>query len=302
MTGGAASAAQAAKLDDPTFAFDTPTQSIEYGEYFSFSATAHNAPGPSFWKAVDGSITGAPAGFEVYWGSYKVDEQTVAAYLDSPEVLPPGTYSVSITLGDQEGAGAQRVTTSPGTLTVVPAPLIVALAVGADPSNPVNAIVSAQLTGAYFSTGEGVGRGGQSPAGTWDIVVVDQNGEIVHEFSQPREAGSVVTGVSTYWPDVPPGEYTVRGSFTPSGASVTNFSITQAQPATYAPAPAPGATSTASPAPPAPEPTGSVGLTLPGWIPIVAGVLSAGLLAMLIVQIVRITRLRRRSIDSGVEA
>ncbi|MGE3448610.1 MAG: hypothetical protein AB7H92_13640, partial [Microbacteriaceae bacterium] len=46
-----------------------------------------------------------------------------------------------------------------------------------------------------------------------------------------------------------------------------------------------------TPAPPAPPPaSAAAGLTLPVWIPLIAGILSAGLLALLVVQNVRLRR------------
>ncbi|MEO5921908.1 MAG: hypothetical protein ABIQ01_12275 [Pseudolysinimonas sp.] len=303
MGGGAAGAAHASQADDPTITFDTASQTVQYGQYWYFQATAQPAPGPDFWQAVEAAITPAPSGYAVEFSSYKVDEQTVAAYV-SPQPgarpLPPGTYTTTVTLGDQSGGGVRRITTPPASLTIEPAPLGVDLRIGPDPSNPANAIVSARFTGEfvdnYFSSTDPTA--GLTPAGAWKLSVSDADGQVVHELSQNREAGDDVLGVSSYWSDVPPGSYTATATFTPSGASAQNFVITQPAPATFAPAPQPGTTSTAAPAPPAPPASEDAGLTLPGWIPILAGVLTAGLLALMIVQIVR---LRRAVLPRGPE-
>lgn len=304
MTGGAAGAASGAVMDDPVFAFDTPSVTVEYGQYWYVQATAHNAPGPMFWQATEATLTGAPSGYAADFGSYKVDEQTVVAYIN-PQLgtrpLTPGTYTTSITIGDQEGGGALRVTTAPGTLTVQPAPLGIDLKIGPDPSNAANAIVSARFTGAfvdnYFSSADP--QSGLSPAGAWAITVTDADGQTVHEFSQDREAGDDVLAVSSYWSDVPPGDYSANATFTPTGDSAENFTVTQPAPAAFASAAAPGGTSTATPAPPTAPESESVGMTLPAWIPVVAGVLTAGLIALMVVQIVRLRRIGRTPSVTG---
>jgi hypothetical protein len=168
------------------------------------------------------------------------------------------------------------------------------LAVNADPSNTANTIISAELVGAFrdnfFTTS--FAEGPLTPAGTWNIRVTDENGAVVHEVSADRTDTDDNLGISSYWAGVAPGRYTVRGTFTPTGASGQNFSVTQPSEVAYTAAPAPGATSTAAPAPPAPPASGEqAGSSLPAWIPLVAGILSTGLLALLIVQIVRLRRL-----------
>lgn len=291
--GGAA--AEAAMADDPTFNFDSPTLNITYGQGWYFQATANNAPGPSFWEAVDAELLGAPAGYSTEFGSFKVDELTVVATIYSTggqRPLAPGSYTATITLGEQEGLGAGRVTTAPATLNVAPAPLGIDLRIGADPSNAANAIVAASFTGdfvqAYFTSEDP--ESGLSPAGTWTITVSDADGNAVHEFTSTREAGDDVLAVSSYWSDVPPGAYTARATFTPSGESAENFTITQPSPVNFAAAQPPGAVSTAPPAPPTAPESESGGMTLPIWIPVVVGAVTAGLIALTVVQIIRLRR------------
>jgi hypothetical protein len=294
-TGGGATAAQAAVADDPGTTWDTASVTTEYGEYWALSATSPNAGflfGP--WK-VTGSLSGAPSGYAVNAFGYETLPGVYSSILQPASdgrPLPAGTYTGTITLTESDGTGP-AYPSPPATLTVAPAALTVALAVTADPSNPSNAIVSAALTGAFrdnFYTTT-FAEGPLTPAGAWRIEVTGEDGEVVHELDATRADTDDIMAVSTYWSDVAPGAYSVRATFTSSGASAQNFAITQAQAVTYTAAPAPGATSTATPAPPAPPPAADEsGLTLPGWIPLVAGVLSAGLLALLIVQIVRLRR------------
>lgn len=300
VTGGGAIAAQAATDDDPVLTWDSTTRTAEYGEYWSLSATLTNTLnqyGP--WN-VSGTLGGSPSGYAASYSSYSPLPDTVYGFMNPAESgrpLPAGTYTATMTMagtGSLVGpAGTPYTTTSPATLTITPAALTVVLTVSADPSNASNAIVSGTLTGAFrdnFYT-TSFAEGPLTPAGTWRLEVTDENGDVVHEVDVDRADTDDILGVSSYWSGVAPGTYTVRATFTPAGASSTNFTITQAGPVTYTAAPAPGATSTAAPAPPAPPPSPEAsGMTLPGWIPLVAGVLSAGLLALLVVQIVRLRR------------
>jgi hypothetical protein len=296
MTGGAAGAAYGAATDtDPQFTFDSTSLTIEYGQGWYLQATARAADSPEMWQATAGTVAGAPSGYAPIWSSFEVDSTTVIAYLapaDGARPLPAGTYSGTLELKINAGAGPDTATTPPATLTVTPAALGIDLKVGSDPSNPANAIVSARLTGDfadnYIPSSEPTA--GLSPAGTWTISISDADGEVAHEFTANRSAGDDVLGVSSYWSDVPPGVYTARATFTLSGESAENFTVTQPSPLTFSPTPQPGATSTATAAPPAPPAAPDSGLTLPGWIPIAAGILTAGLIALAVVQIVRLRK------------
>ena len=295
MTAGGAVAARAAASDDPGTTWDAPSTSAEYGEYWQLSATAPNGDasfGP--WTA-SGTLSNTPSGYAPSFTVFQSDPGTLVAYA-GPQIggrpLGAGTYTATLTLTENNGTGPSY-TSGPATVTITPAALTMTLHVVADPSNPANAIISSELTGSFrenFFTAS-YPDGPLGPAGTWTITATDENGDVVHEATVDRPDTSDLMGVSSYWSDVPPGTYTVRAAFTTSGAAAGNFAITAPNPVTYTAAPAPGATSTASPAPPAPPPTpGDAGMTLPGWIPLIAGILSAGLLALLIVQIVRLRR------------
>jgi hypothetical protein len=304
LSGGAALSAHAAPAEPPpyTLVFDQTTATFTYGDYWYVQATATGAGLAMAPFVVTGSLTGAPSGYtpsvSTYLTNGNADSVAYIGASASERPLPAGSYIASLTLSPFNGAAEGSTTNPTASIIIAPAALTVALQAQADPSNPANAIVSARFTGPfldnYFTSSDPTTP--LTPAGTWKIEATDAEGQVVHEFSAARIDTDAVLATSTYWPDVPAGEYTIKASFTTTGASSQNFTITDATPITYTASPAPGATSTASPAPPAPPASEDAGLTLPLWIPLVAGVFSAGLLALMIVQIVR---LRRAGIPAG---
>ncbi len=288
LTGTAAGAAIAAPSVDVHPTFTTSNATLEYGTPWYFEATASDANTSLGEFTGTGTLTGAPSAYAPSIGAYRVDTDTVNAYMAPSSTARPlgvGTYTVSLGLVDELDPPTTSSTPAPAQLTITPAALGISLSITADPSNPANAIVAARFTGPFadnfFSTVDPVGP--LTPAGTWTIRVSDADGEVAHELSQDRAAEDDVLGISSYWSDVPPGEYTARATFTPSGESADNFTIADATTVTYTAAAAPGSGSTAPPAPPAPPATEEAGMTLPMWVPIVAGVLTAGLLALVIV-------------------
>ncbi|MEO8262168.1 MAG: hypothetical protein ABI566_06315 [Pseudolysinimonas sp.] len=296
-TAGVANAAQAASAEPPpyTLVFTTPSLSVEYGTPWTLEAYAENANNALAPFVTTGTLTGAPSGYTPLTGSYMPDPFNSVAYMagsGTQGALPAGSYTATLTLSPFGGANEGAVTNPPAQLTITPAALGIVLQVAADPSNPANAILSARFTGAvtesFFSTVDPTGP--LTPAGTWTVRVLDSDAAVAHEFSVERTDTDDVLAVSSYWSDVAPGAYTAQATFVPAGDSAENFTITDASPVTYTAAAAPGSGSTAPPAPPAPPASEPGGMTLPLWIPIAAGVLSAGLLALLIVQIVRLRR------------
>lgn len=299
--------AAAYAADDPTVqvAWTDASVSTEYGifgdEGSSWSLRAHVTGDLDLkhYKLTRVDVTGAPSGWKAAFGSYRDDSDlTFYGYVFPPSdtrPLPVGTYSFTATFTDADGTGTNTEVTPPATLTVSPAKVAVVCTVKPDPTNPANAIIAADLTGRFFDSAFSFAFDDSpvTPAGTWAIVVKDAGGAVVHEATVDRDEGSSVSGVTSYWADVPPGEYVARASFTPSGSAASNFTFTQAGPVQYSAAPQPGSTSTAQPAPPAPPPADDAGPSLPAWIPVAAGVLSAALLALLIVQIVRLRRVTR---------
>lgn len=301
----AATAVPAAGCDGSgvSIAWDSPGQlTVEYGSFWSFSATAPNTPlsvGP--W---DGSATmsDAPGGYTpstfVNWDASNC---TTYVYASTGEgrPLPAGEYTVTAEVHPTAEPTATTTTSPPARLNVVPAELTVRAAASPDPSNPRNAIVSAELTGewaetfrTYFGTTTSE-TAPYTPAGSWSIRVRSSDGTVVHEATASRTSDDDILGFSSFWADAREGEYTVTASFAPTGASAANFAITESAPVTLTVVgPAPGEGPTASPAPSAPPSIESTGVTLPLWIPLAAGILTAGLLAFATVQLVR--TLRRR--------
>ena len=291
-TGGALSA-QAATMDDPGTTWETASVTAEYGSYWELTADAPSALAIFEWE-VTGTMSGVPSGYAPTVSSYRPAPESLTVYVQPGPGRPlsVGTYTATVTLTEFSGTGT-AYTSPPATLKITPAALATTLRVTADPSNPANAIISTELTGPFrdFFFTSTYAEGPLSPAGTWHITATDESGEVVHEVTTTRADTDDVMALSSYWSDIPPGAYVVRATFTPSGASAQNFAITDPAAVNYAAAPAPGATSTATPAPPAPPAASDdSGLTLPAWIPLIAGVLSAGLLALVIVQIVRLRR------------
>jgi hypothetical protein len=296
ISGAAAGSASAAKFEPPyTIAFTSSAYTYEYGQYWFLEAHSPEANAALAPMTAEATLTGAPSGYAPTVGAYPVDSSSHNAYVSpssSSRPLPAGAYTATISIRAFGGAGEPATTPTPANLTITPAALGITLQVAADPSNPANVIISSRFTGPFvdsvFTTADPLAP--LTPEGTWRIVVEDAEGQPAFEFSADRSDADDVLAVSTYWSDVPPGAYTARAAFTPTGASADNFAIGDATPVTYTAAAAPGSGSTAPPAPPAPPATEQAGMTLPLWIPIVAGVVTAGLLALMIVQIVRLRR------------
>jgi hypothetical protein len=293
---GAAASAGAAKLDPPyTVAFNPTEYTYEYGAYWFLEA--HSPEGGLAFNEFtsEATMTGTPSGYTPATGAYHPDGLTTNAWVapsTTARPLPVGSYTATVTIRAFGGAGEPTSTPTPATLTITPAALGITLQVIADPSNPSNAILSARFTGGFvdtfFTTDDPLAP--LTPAGTWRILVRDADGETAHEFTVARTDTDDVLAVSDYWSDVPPGDYTAQAAFTPTGASADNFTFTDATPVAYSAEAPPGSGSTAPPAPPAPPASEDAGMTLPLWIPIVAGIVTAGLLALMIVQIVRLRR------------
>lgn len=296
FSGAAVGSAGAAKLDPPyTIAFATTDYTFEYGEYWFLEAHSPEAGFAFGTFTAEGTLTGTPSGYTPTIDAYAVDSTSTNAYVSPSSTsrpLPAGTYEATLTIRGFDGAGEPSSTPTPATMTINPSALGIGLQIIPDPSNPANAIISAKFTGRFvdefFSTADPLAP--LTPAGSWRILVRDAEGQTAHELRADRSENDDVLALSSYWSDVPPGEYTVSAAFTASGASADNFTISDATPVTYTAAAAPGSGSTAPPAPPAPPAAEDLGMTLPLWIPIVAGVLTAGLLALMIVQIVRLRR------------
>ncbi len=293
--------AAAAMADDRPIVFTDPTTvELEYGQYWSFDLLAQDDPGPYYADTVVLSGAGIPSGYTpYYYGSIGAGMSTIAHITVSDTLRPlnAGTYQITATISDDypyDDGSYTWTTTSPATLKINPAKIGAELRVVADPSNGENAIVTARFTGRfvddyYSSTFD---TAPLSPAGVWKITLADADGTVVTERSIERTAGDDVLATSFYFTDGEPGEqYTATAAFTPSGTSATNFSMTQPADFAYTAAdvqrPTPTSTATAAAVePPAP----SSDFALPLWALIAAGVLGAGLIALVAVFAVRTVR------------
>ncbi len=292
--------ATAAFAFDPEITWDGPTTvTVPYGGSWGFSATATNADftmGP--WEAKvewDG-----PGGYEPDYGSFSVEPWTVEAYIyPNPEepVLDVGEYSANLFLVDN--VNTEYPAPSPVELIVTPAVLAIEVDVTADAANSRNAIVSVQFTGDDVQNLQDPYQAAGTPAGTLTIEIRDSDGEVAQTFTVERDDDDRRFASSFYWQDVPGGDFTATAEFSITGSGAANFDITDAAPFSFTAAgPEPGSTSTATPAPSAAASAGG-DPTVPLWAPIALGVVSAGLIALIVVQAVRVGRLRRPAAVAG---
>jgi hypothetical protein len=295
--GGAVSA----QAIDPGLTWDgATTQTVPYGAYWQFSATGHTADSvASPWTARVG-FSGGPSGYTPDSGAYQLDMQTVPVFISAQSgapVLDVGEYEITLALVDV--GSVEYPAPSPVTLVVRPAALALEVRVVPDPSNPRNAIVSTRFTGDDVQNLLDQYTAPGTPEGTMTVELRDADGQVVQTFTAERDADDRVFASSFYWQDVPAGEYTATAAFALTGGGAANFDISDAAPAAFTAAgPQPGSTSTATPAPSAPA-TANVGPTVPLWAPIALGVVAAGLIALIVVQGVRLARLRRPVAATG---
>lgn len=286
---------------NPAIAFDDLNPDFAYGDGWYANAVAVNTDQVTSPWTGTGAISGASAdslGVSTYWDSAAWTTSITLYPTSGGRPLPAGSYSLTASV--MNGGHETFTVPQPARLTITPAKLGVEVRIAADHSNPRNAIITARFTGPFVeSFAESWGTTSTpsaplTPAGTWTIEVKNAGGTVVENKTIPRADTEDAFATSLYWLDAPAGDYTATAKFVTTGASSGNFRVTDGAPFPFtAPGPAPLDAPTASPAPTAPpviEPAGSV---LPLWIPAVAGLISAGLLALLIVQIVRTMRLRR---------
>ena len=286
--------------------FTTSTVTVEYGQYWTFPMQADNQFLYQIYEpgTFEVTATAVPGSYEAMLSLFP-SSAGVTGYLAAPYEVAPlgaGTYTFAVagtgTDGSDDFVGE---TPTPATLTVKKAPLGVELRVIADPSNGDAAIVTAKFTGRFvdeYSSSFFPGSA-QSPAGTWNITVTDADGEVATERSVERAAGDDILATSFYWADAEPGEqYTASASFTPTGVSANNFSISAAQDFNYtaptAQRPVPTSSATEKPDASLPEATG---FGLPLWALIGIIVLIVGLGVLVTILSVRLSR--RPSTSAG---
>jgi hypothetical protein len=293
----------------PVLTWTEPTQQYEYGEWWYFQATteaAYTVTGP--WSG-SAFIEGAPAD-SVVSSTYEVHADCrghLTATPGSTRPLGVGEYALT---GEYVTVNRTEVypTDAPARLIIEPAAIGIQARIVADPSNPRNAVVTAAFTGPFVQLfTEAWGSTAYpsapiTPEGTWHIRIVDASGDLAHEISVARAATDDVLAVTGYWADPAAGEYTVTASFSTSGESAQNFSVADSEPFAFtATGPPPGVEPTASPAPTIAPAASDRSETVPLLVPLLAGVLTAGLLALVIVQAVHTIRNRTIPVEDPAE-
>ncbi|BDZ44335.1 hypothetical protein [Naasia aerilata] len=276
--------------------FDSPREvSIEYGEPWgltlsSIATASCYGCDTTVTLLVDGDAAASTWGTagtrsygtsQSYFSSYQVDEP-----------LSAGEHELTATVaGNQFGLELFGQTAEPATITVAPAALAVDLRVETDPIHSANAVVTARLAGHFieslvprqYDDQEDSHQPPMLPAGTWSVSIADASGAAVYTQETPVEAGGDPY-LTQYWKDVPAGTtFTASASFTPSGDTADDFTVTNAENASYT---SPAATTVVAPVdePDAVEPTASTaGPSVPLWVAAAAGLVGlSGLLAILL--------------------
>ena len=147
--------------------------------------------------------------------------------------LPAGIYTVTSTVEKFVRRDRDHPYRSPGaTLTVKPAALTVDLRVESDATQPLGAVVSARLDGAFV---ENYNRclgyeecRATPPAGRWDFTVTDEAGETIVEKSINVKSTDAQFA-SFYWHGVAAeSDFTTTGTFTASDPDRGSFTVEQA--------------------------------------------------------------------------
>lgn len=238
-TFGLASSAAAADIQTALVFTNETSKTVEYGQgwFFSFAADPRfnfnqGATSAQMAGPYDGPIPNPVlSGFGEYATGY------IVLPGDQPPT-PAGNYQVYVTLTQTLGADRlTAVTAAPATLVVTPAPLTVQQRVTADPNDPANAIISAELTGTYvetwaFSVNPVFEQTPRMPVGTWSVTVTDGDTVLIdEEIAQPANR---IPNLSYYARGLPAGaDLTSTVTFTPSNALQGSFAITQAAPFAY---------------------------------------------------------------------
>jgi len=267
-------------------------QTVEYGDPWQFDVYADSCfyyyiYSPRLYTI---SVAGAPSGYTP--NMYILDpnshpgrgEPSGALYVDfTAPLLGAGTYTINIEgRGVENSDGTAHAKTSrPVHVTVTPTALAIDLRATADPNRPDATIISASLSGPYIDI---YANGTASdlydlPAGEWNIVVADDEGEIVAEYSAEATSSANAFAAGFYFTDAQADMlYSAKATFTPSGALAPSFTVSPSSEVSFTPRPntrpVPTSTATVELAPPSAEETG---LTVPMWALLAAGLLLAGL-------------------------
>jgi hypothetical protein len=288
-----------ASADDPAaIEFESPSVTIAYGEpwvlSFGDNGTISSLDEPN--DILSASISDAPSDFAVLVSAYRnqpsdpVQGSVYAAEGNRP--LGAGSYDITVTVTPSDPAA--EPTTSTATLVVEPAALDIELRAVPDPVRANGEIISASFTGTFASNfySSDLPESPYTPSGSFTFTVKDDADQVAHTEVVAVDKADDTLGASIYWTGAVAGtNYSATVVFSPNGATSENFSIGAAESASFTGAenPRPQESSTAQP------PTQSVqeppiGPSVPIWLLILILLVIAGLVALVVVQTVRLRR------------
>jgi hypothetical protein len=275
--------------------FTEPDLVIEYGQPWGFAFTTS-------WEFLSdlttAEITGPVSGPTSNFSTYSIPPFGAGGWVSGTgegAPTPAGQYEIGLTLRTQSyGETYVSSPAAPASLTIEPAELTVDFRAGADSTNPVVTVLSAQLTGEFvdyfggsFSDPSAVPiYTARIPAGTWTFTVRDDAGTTVAERSITNAAGALPSAAVALV-DLPArSELSAEVVFTADAAAASNFVITQAPPFDFT-------TADAVRTPdrvvvPEDEATANSGPGIPQGIVLVVGLLALGLVAALIILSLRL--------------
>jgi hypothetical protein len=287
------SGAYAEDTEIQVFISDPAEQSLEYGQYWSWSVTSSRYPsGPSLEQEMRVSEVGSDEPFlTVPW---QWDKTVSFGAWDFPSALGVGSYDFvaevdGTWIGDFDAGITGR--SEPVRLTITPASFGLDLLIVPDPNSAQNAIITARLTGDalnYLAPPGEPGPYAVLPEGVWTVTVVDSSGAEVYSHQSAGEAAGD-TALSLYWQNVPADSvFTASASFAPAGTTADNFDFRAAEGVSFtspAGAQLPVVEEPVAPQPdPAPE-DAALGVPL-------AGLLIAGLVGLLALAVLAWTLIR----------
>ena len=277
--------ANAADVDVPLSWLDPATQTVTYGDYWTFTV-ATSGPSAIVPPNSPVDVTGATSPYhpsvQFFYDSTDGDDR---AYLSPPmdrQPLEVGHYAFKVnSTADSGGDHYIFSTATAAQLTINKAPLGIDLRVVNDPNSTGNAIVSLSFTGSYIDNlypANGDPSAPLVPSGIWALTVTGPDGAIAIQRNIQQAAG-FASSTSFYWPNVPAGKsFKAKATFTADASIAGNFTISPSSEVDYTSTPA---------ATPTPVPTelstsahsnpNQSGFALPLWLVIVLAVVILGL-------------------------
>lgn len=204
--------------------FNPPTQSVQYGQNWEVSGTITPESSPDYAYGTLTVTTGTTTknlGARLYNGTFGFSDG------DFDPMFGVGTHSFSAVFS---GGSATASSATPAVVTITPAPILATTTIVPDPSNSLNAIVTAQLSGEFIDQLPNCGCEGENgyllPAGTWNLTITDSGGKTVFSKQLAQPSNGLPTFVN-YWQNVPKGDtFSAQSTFTVSGAAASNFTFT----------------------------------------------------------------------------